>query len=142
MRLQCLCEQYIITCLRGARWPSGRASDSGARGWRFDTYLRRVVSLSKDTFTPQKVLVIPRKRWLSPHMTEKLFNGMLTLKALGIFLPDSRYWLSIFFRFCTKSVLFYAAHCMSKSILGPKRTIPDHNRCHSHQKRRKPDRNR
>ena len=70
-------------------------------------------------------------------------NGLLlTLKALGIFLPDSRYWLSIFFRFCTKSVLFYAAHCMSKSILGLKRTIPDHNRCHSHQKRRKPDQNR
>ena len=50
--------------------------------------------------------------------------NILTLKALGIFLPDSRYWLSIFFRFCTKSVLFYAAHCMSKSILGLKRTIP------------------
>ena len=38
--------------LRGARLPSGRASDSGARGRRFDTYLRRVVSLSKDTFNP------------------------------------------------------------------------------------------
>ena len=47
---------------RGARWPSGRVSDSGARGQGFDTYLRRVVSLSKDTFTPRKVLVIPRKR--------------------------------------------------------------------------------
>ena len=50
------------------------------------------------------------------------------------FFPNSRYWLSIF-RFCTKLVLFYGAHCMSKSILGLKRTIPDHNRCHSHQKR-------
>ena len=30
---------------------------------------------------------------------------------------------------------------MSKSILGLKGTIPDHNRCHSHQKRRKPDQN-
>ena len=41
----------------------------------FDTYLRRVVSLSKNTFTPRKVLVIPRKRWLRPDMTEKLLTG-------------------------------------------------------------------
>ena len=34
---------------RGAPWPSGRASDSRARGWGFDTYLCRVVSLSKGT---------------------------------------------------------------------------------------------
>ena len=38
---------------RGARWLSGRASDSGAR----------VRGL--------KVLIIPRKRWLRPDMTEK-----------------------------------------------------------------------
>ena len=29
------------------------------------------------TFTPQKLLVIPRKRWLRPNMTEKLFTGTL-----------------------------------------------------------------
>ena len=58
-----------------ARWPSGRASDSGAIGRGFDPHLgRRVVSLS-DTFTSQKVLVIPRKRWLRPDMTEKLLTG-------------------------------------------------------------------
>ena len=34
----------------------------------------RVVSLS-NTFTSQKVLVIPWKRWLSPDMTEKLLTG-------------------------------------------------------------------
>ena len=44
----------------------------------FDTYLRRVVSLSKDTFTPRKVLVIPRKRWLRPYMNEKLLTGTLS----------------------------------------------------------------
>ena len=33
------------------RWLRGRVSDSGARGRGFDTYLRRVVSLSIDTFT-------------------------------------------------------------------------------------------
>ena len=49
--------------------------DSGTRGWGCDT----VVSLSKDTFTPRKVLVIPRKWWLCPYMTEKLFTGTLSL---------------------------------------------------------------
>ena len=38
----------------------------------------RVVSLSKDTFIPRKVLVIPRKRWLRLDMTEKLFTGTLS----------------------------------------------------------------
>ena len=43
---------------RGALWLSGRASDSGARGWGFENYFRRVVSLSKTLYSP-KVLVIP-----------------------------------------------------------------------------------
>ena len=37
------------------------------------------MSLSKDIFTPEKVLVIPRKQWLLPGMTKKLFTGMLNL---------------------------------------------------------------
>ena len=41
---------------RAARWLSGRVSDSGARGRGFDTYRRRVVSLSKTLYSP-KVLV-------------------------------------------------------------------------------------
>ena len=40
----------------GARWLSGRVSDSGARGRGFDTYRCRVVSLSKTLYSP-KVLV-------------------------------------------------------------------------------------
>ena len=40
----------------GARWLSGRVSDSGARGRGFKTYRRRVVSLSKTLYSP-KVLV-------------------------------------------------------------------------------------
>ena len=40
----------------GARWLSGRVSDSGTRGPGFETYLRRVVSLSKTLYSP-KVLV-------------------------------------------------------------------------------------
>ena len=42
--------------MRGARWLSGGVSDSGARGRGFDTYRRRVVSLSKTLYSP-KVLV-------------------------------------------------------------------------------------
>ena len=53
-------------------------NETGARDWGFDTYLCRVVSLSKDTFTSRKALVIPRKRWLHPNMTEKLFTGTLS----------------------------------------------------------------
>ena len=45
-----------ISFFRGARWLSGRVSDSGARGPGFETYLRRVVSLSKTLYSP-KVLV-------------------------------------------------------------------------------------
>ena len=40
---------------REARWPSGRASDSGARGQDFEPHLgRRVVSLSKMHLPPKK----------------------------------------------------------------------------------------
>ena len=40
----------------GARWLSGRVSDSKARGRKFETYHRRVMSLSKTLCSP-KVLV-------------------------------------------------------------------------------------
>ena len=47
-------------------------SDSGSRGRGFEPHSgRRVVSLSK-TYLPPKVLVIHRKRWLRPNMTEKI----------------------------------------------------------------------
>ena len=45
-----------LTAEWGARWLSGRVSDSGARGPGFETYRRRVVSLSKTLYSP-KVLV-------------------------------------------------------------------------------------
>ena len=48
--------QRHIFSLMGARWLSGRVSDSGARGPGFETYRRRVVSLSKTLYSP-KVLV-------------------------------------------------------------------------------------
>ena len=46
----------LLALSRGARWLSGRVSDSGARGPGFETYRRRVVSLSKTLYSP-KVLV-------------------------------------------------------------------------------------
>ena len=52
----------------------------GARGLRFETFPRRVLSLSKTIYSP-KVLVIPRKRWLRPDMTEKLLTGTLSLNT-------------------------------------------------------------
>ena len=95
----------------GARWPSGRASDSGASGRGFDTYLRRVVSLSKDTFTPRKVLVVPRKRWLRLDMAEKLFTGTLShnkTKMLNHFflIVDERRQLIV----CTKKHLISSSN--------------------------------
>ena len=65
---------------RGARWLSGRASDSGARGRGFETYLRRVLSLRKIIYSPN-VLVIPWKRWIRIDMTEKLLTGTLSLNT-------------------------------------------------------------
>ena len=70
-------KMVIFTALtREVRWPSDRVSDSGARGRRFDPHSGcRVVSLSKIHLPPKKVLVISRKRWLRPDMTEKLLMG-------------------------------------------------------------------
>ena len=48
--------QLVTATGRGARWLSGRVSDSGARGRGFETYRRRVVSFSKTLYSP-KVLV-------------------------------------------------------------------------------------
>ena len=52
--------------------------DSRARGQGFETYLCPVVSLSKTLYFSE-VLVIPRKWWLHPYMTEKLLTGTINL---------------------------------------------------------------
>ena len=49
-------DMFAMGVARGARWLSGRVSDSGARGRGFENYRRRVVSLSKTLYSP-KVLV-------------------------------------------------------------------------------------
>ena len=51
-----ICYLCILTICNfmGALWPSGKVSDSGARGRGFDNYLRCVVSLSKKhIYSPQ-----------------------------------------------------------------------------------------
>ena len=42
-----------IKHFQGARWLGGTASDSRARGQGFETYLCRVVSLSKTLYSPK-----------------------------------------------------------------------------------------
>ena len=54
--------------------------DSGARNQGFETHLRSVVSLSKTLYS-QKVLVIPRKQWLRPDVSEKLLTRRLSLNT-------------------------------------------------------------
>ena len=60
-----------------------RASDSGGLG--FDPFSGRRVAVlcpwARHIYSP-KVLVIPRKRWLRPDMTEKLFTGTLNKKRI------------------------------------------------------------
>ena len=55
-------------------------SDSGVRGRGFETHLHGFVSLSKTLYS-QKVLVIPRKQWLRPDMTEKSLTETLSLNT-------------------------------------------------------------
>ena len=56
------------------------ALDSGSRGRGLSpTRVKPCCVLEQGTFTPQKVLVIHRKRWLHPNMTEKLLTGTLRI---------------------------------------------------------------
>ena len=56
------------------------ASDSGSRGREFEPHSGQTVlcPLARHIYSP-KLLVIPRKRWLRPNMTEKLFTGTLRI---------------------------------------------------------------
>ena len=58
-----LCFNYHHFVFRGARWLSGRVSDSGARGPGFETYRRRVVSLSKTLYSPKVLVNYPGSYW-------------------------------------------------------------------------------
>ena len=67
-----------LTLWRGARWLSGRVSDSGARGPGFETYRRRVVSLSKTLYSPKVLVNYPGSDGSVPTW---LKNGWLGRKA-------------------------------------------------------------
>ena len=56
------------------------ASESGSRGRGFEPHSGQIVlcPCARRIYSP-KVLVIPRKRWLRPNMTEKLFTGTLRI---------------------------------------------------------------
>ena len=66
--------------------------DSGSRGLGFEPNSgRRVVFLSK-IYLPlppkkkkKKVLVLTKKRWLRPNMTEKLFTVTFSIKSYHIY---------------------------------------------------------
>ena len=61
-----------------AWWLMPRTPDPEVGGSSL-TEVKPCCVLEKGTFTPPKVLVIPRKRWLRPNMTEKLFTGTLRI---------------------------------------------------------------
>ena len=68
------CFVYKAKNQREVWWPSGRSSVSGARGRGFDPQ-SELPCCVLDTFYFSKALVIPRKQWLCPDMTEKLLTG-------------------------------------------------------------------
>ena len=85
---------------------------------------------------------ISENRFFSAHLSWWMVNREANPCPVGYFFAPMRYQLNIFFRFGTKSVLFSGAQCVSNSILGLNHAIPNHYRCHSHWKRRKPEQNR
>ena len=64
-------------------WLMPRTQDPEVRG-SSPTQVKPCCVLKQGTFTPQKVLVIPRKWWLRPNRTEKLFTGMLRINQSSI----------------------------------------------------------
>ena len=66
---------------RGARWLSGRVSDSGARGRGFEAYRRHVVSLSKALYSPKVLVNYPGSGGSVPTWLKKLLTGTLSLNT-------------------------------------------------------------
>ena len=101
---QLLCFRYIANTmpLRGsavAWWLMPRTPDPEVWG-SSPTLVKPCCVLEQGTFAPRKVLVIPRKQWLRPNMTEKLFTGMLrinqrTMPLLPKFKISSLYSFSV-----------------------------------------------
>ena len=75
--------------LRGRTGLMVRASDSGSGDPGSILGRVGVLVLEQETFTPQKVLVIPRNSWLRLNMTEKLFTGTLNHNQNKLFFTKS-----------------------------------------------------
>ena len=59
-----------LMCIQGSAVALGYSLRLQNERSGFDTYPRRVLSLSKDAFTPRNVLVISRRRWHRVDMKE------------------------------------------------------------------------
>ena len=76
-------EQHCNKCYTGSGGQQGSAvawwlmprTPNPEVGGSSPTRVKPCCVIELGTFTPQKVLVIPRKRWLRPNMTEKLGGG-------------------------------------------------------------------
>ena len=66
---------WFFTISRGARWLSGRVSDSGARGRGFETCRRRVVSLSKTLYSPKVLVNYPGRGGSVPTWLKNCWLG-------------------------------------------------------------------
>ena len=71
----CPWQQKAPIDLWGARWLSGRVSDSGARGPGFETYRRRVVSLSKTLYSPKVLVNYPGSDGSVPTWLKNCWQG-------------------------------------------------------------------
>ena len=67
-----------VCILSEKKWLMPRTPDQEVEG-SSPTRVKPCCVLEQGTFTSQKVLVIPRKRWLRPNMTENLFTGTLRI---------------------------------------------------------------
>ena len=67
--------------IREARWHRGIASNPEREVGVRSSLASPCCILEQDTFASQKVLVIPRQRWLRPDMTEKLLTWTESLNT-------------------------------------------------------------
>ena len=114
------CFSACFSCTGGgavAWWLMPRTPDPEVGG-SSPTRVKPCCVLEQGTLAPQKVLVIPRKRWLLPNMTEKLFTETLRINQPTIFLhsktaENSRGHSRFFLPPCSYAVDKYSVHIRS-----------------------------
>ena len=74
-----LCLAFLLTTVSAVAWWLMPRTPDPKVGGSSPTRVKPCCVLEQGTFTPQKALVIPRKQWLRPYMTEKLFTGTLRI---------------------------------------------------------------